>query len=165
MEAFLRRLKSNLTQDEKLRYRKISKKFMSVVPVFNSLQILSVVYGSDKFGHGYHKPYRHFFGSIRWRKLKLLEIGVGGYRDPNNGGASLRMWKKYFPRSQIFGIDIYNKQSLEEARIRIFQGSQNDPVFLKDVADQICQDSFNLWSGSSPNCRFVLIELDIPPPM
>jgi len=33
--------------------------------------------------------------------VNILEIGVGGYDNPNYGGNSLRMWKRYFYRGKI----------------------------------------------------------------
>ncbi|NJR75188.1 MAG: class I SAM-dependent methyltransferase [Scytonema sp. CRU_2_7] len=65
--------------------------------------------------------------------MNVLEIGIGGYDDPKSGGESLRMWKTFFPNSMIFGIDIVDKSSLEEKRIKIFHGSQNDEDFLQKV--------------------------------
>ena len=41
------------------------------------------------------------------------------------------MWKRYFPRGHIYGIDVYDKRALQEPRITIFQGSQADPEFLR----------------------------------
>jgi hypothetical protein len=94
--------------------------------------------GSDKWGsHWYTPHYERHFKNLRKKKLKILEIGVGGYDDPNAGGASLRMWKYYFPKSQICSIDVYDKSRIEEHRIKIFRGSQNDPDFLLDVVKQM----------------------------
>lgn len=84
-----------------------------------------------------HPALRKPFQKLRNRKLKILEIGVGGYDDPDAGGHSLRMWKHYFPTSSIYSVDIYDKSHLQEHRIKIFQGSQNDPVFLRNVVEQM----------------------------
>ena len=98
------------------------------------LDYLARVHGTDKYNHGYLEHYQAHFRHLRFRRLKLLEIGVGGPEGPERGGASLRMWKDYFPRSQIFAIDIQDKKSHEEDRVRIFQGDQNDPAFLDEMA-------------------------------
>ena len=98
-----------------------------------SLDRLADVHGTDKgSGHGYTKVYAHFLRPYKFRSIKLLEIGVGG-RGPADGGASLRMWKDYFPFGQIYGLDLYDKTSLQEPRIRIFQGDQSDPEALRRV--------------------------------
>ena len=103
-----------------------------------NLTALANIYGSDKWrSHWYIPHYEKHFKNLRTKELKILEIGVGGYEDPNAGGESLRMWKYYFPKSQIYSIDIHEKSSIEEHRIKIFRGSQNDPDFLRKVVEQI----------------------------
>jgi hypothetical protein len=99
-----------------------------------NLSKLAKVYNTDKFrGHYYAPHYQDHFRKFRNKEIKLLEIGVGGYGNPMKGGNSLRMWKKYFPKGQIYAIDIFDKSFLKEARIRIFQGSQVDKEFLERV--------------------------------
>ena len=76
---------------------------------------------------------------------------MGGYDDPSKGGNSLRMWKAYFPNAQIFGIDIHDKSTLEENRIRIFHGSQSDPIFLEQVIATIGTIDIVIDDGSHIN--------------
>jgi len=93
--------------------------------------------GTDKEGaHSYADAYEWHFRHLRHRAITLLEIGVGGYRDSTSGGESLRMWKEFFPRAQIIGIDIHPKEGLSEDRIAILQGDQSDEKFLDDVASR-----------------------------
>ena len=80
-----------------------------------------------------------------------MEIGVGGYENPNEGGNSLRMWKSYFKKSNIFGIDIFDKSNLNEDRIKIFQGSQTDEAFLKSVVSEIGKIDIVIDDGSHIN--------------
>jgi cephalosporin hydroxylase len=40
------------------------------------------------------------------------------------------MWAKYFPKSEILGIDLYDKSLLDYRRIKTFQGRQSDEEFL-----------------------------------
>jgi hypothetical protein len=95
---------------------------------------LGECFRTDKWGsHWYLQHYQTHFGPLRKRSLNLLEIGVGEYSNPGEGGSSLRMWKTYFPNAKIFGLDVYDKRSLEEDRIRIFQGSQTDERFLRSM--------------------------------
>lgn len=94
---------------------------------------LARVYHTDKCRGHQHPPH---FQKFKNKKIRLLEIGVGGYDNPKEGGNSLRMWKKYFPKGHIFGIDLYDKSFLEEKRIKIFQGSQADESFLEGVVKQ-----------------------------
>lgn len=99
-----------------------------------NLDVLGKLYGTDKTsGHSYLQHYATHFNRFRTQNINLLEIGVGGYKDPKLGGESLRMWKNYFQKANIFGLDIYDKSPLEESRIKIFKGSQVDTNFLDKV--------------------------------
>jgi len=76
--------------------------------------------------HRYFSPYRRLAGE---RQVIVLEIGV------QNGG-SLDMWNAYFGREncQIYGVDIHPAcRSLEGGNVKIFQGSQLDPEFLRSL--------------------------------
>jgi hypothetical protein len=89
-------------------------------------------FGTDKWGrHWYARHYERHLAPFRERAITLLEIGVGGYDDPRAGGESLRMWKAFFPRARVFGLDVYDKSALQEDRIRIVQGSQDDPAVIE----------------------------------
>jgi hypothetical protein len=126
-------LKKILSKQQRIRIRKYLT-FLSTVGNGSDLTRLAKIYGTDKAsGHFYTRIYQHHFGTFRKKKIKLLEIGVGGYDDPNTGGESLRTWKRYFPFSQIYAIDIFDKSPLEEKRITIFKGSQDDHAFLEQV--------------------------------
>ncbi len=61
------------------------------------------------------------------------------------------MWKAYFPNSNIYSIDIHDKSAIQEDRIRIFKGSQNDPEFLKRVASEIGKLDIVIDDGSHVN--------------
>lgn len=99
-----------------------------------NLEKLAIIQGTDKTsGHHYIQHYVKHFHQFRKKKINILEIGVGGAENPDTGGGSLRMWKYYFPKSKIYGIDIFDKSKQQENRIKIFKGNQNDPDFLKDV--------------------------------
>jgi hypothetical protein len=100
-----------------------------------SLRDIARAIGTDKEGaHSYAAAYERHLGHLRDRPIRLLEIGVGGYADPDTGGASLRMWKEFFPLAEIVGIDIHEKSGLAEDRITVLQGDQSDSAFLDDVA-------------------------------
>ena len=118
----------------------------------NNLNKLGSIYRTDKINsHNYSCHYMSHFDQFKHRKIKLLEIGVGGYQNPNSGGKSLRMWKKYFPEAEIFSIDIYDKSPLEEYRIKIFQGSQVDNDFLDEVIKKIGDVDIIIDDGSHIN--------------
>lgn len=118
----------------------------------HDLTKLALLLGSDKEGiHHYTQHYQHHFGKLRRRQLNVLEIGIGGYDDPKQGGHSLRMWKTYFPHSHIFGIDIYDKTYHDEPRISTFKGSQTDETFLQDVINNIGSVDIIIDDGSHYN--------------
>ena len=97
--------------------------------------MLSIISGSDKnTAHLYTQHYAKHFARYRSEPIKLLEIGIGGYNDTASGGNSLRMWRTYFSRGMIYGIDIFDKRAHDERRIKTFCGSQADYNFLADVA-------------------------------
>lgn len=98
-----------------------------------SILELAHLHRSDKAEHGYCAFYEELFSGRRLEPLKILELGVGGFEkqdDPNFGGASLRIWKDYFPSAEICGVDLLDKSGIAADRIRIFQGSQTDESLL-----------------------------------
>jgi len=99
---------------------------------------LAIRFGTDKWGawHWYTRHYQRHFGPLRHDALRILEIGIGGYADPAAGGGSLRMWKNYFPRAIVYGMDIYDKTGIEEPRIHTVVGSQADSAFLANFAEE-----------------------------
>ena len=106
-------------------------------PASADLNKLAAVYQTDKgWQHNYMPVYQQWFAPLRLTPVRLLEIGVGGYDKPLLGGDSLRMWKSFFPKGQITGIDIYDKSALKEDRIHFYQGDQSDKSFLHEVSEK-----------------------------
>lgn len=65
------------------------------------------------------------------------------------------MWKRYFPFGRISSIDIYDKTFFQERRIKIFQGSQTDTLFLKKVINQIGSPDIIIDDGSHINSHVI----------
>ena len=121
-----------------------------------SLSDLAVKHGTDKYGkHYYTQHYETHFRKLRLRKLNVLEIGVGGYKNPSAGGKSLKMWRDYFPHARIFGIDIYDKRAHDEERIKTFQGSQIDTEFLERVCHETGGIDIIIDDGSHINTHVI----------
>lgn len=117
-----------------------------------NLDNLGKIYRTDKIGDHFYTPhYRFHLRRYKYKRINLLEIGVGGYEYPFVGGNSLRMWKKYFPFGNIFAIDIFEKSALQETRIKIFKGSQNDKEFLAKVTKEISKIDIIIDDGSHIN--------------
>ncbi len=95
---------------------------------------LALHFKTDKAGrHHYTQHYERHLQHLRTKKFTLLEIGIGGYRRQGKGGASLRMWKHYFRRAQIVGLDIEDKRFVEAPRIKVYVGSQTDEQLLEQI--------------------------------
>jgi len=102
---------------------------------FGDLNQLALMYGTDKWGqHWYTQHYQRYFAAWRRRPLKILAIGVGGYEDAAEGAHSLRMWKSFFSKAQVVGIDLYDKSRLSEPRIDVLQCDQTDAARLKEIS-------------------------------
>lgn len=101
-----------------------------------SLTDLGQTFGTDKAGvHHYTDHYEHHLGHLRDEAFTLFEIGIGGYAKEGKGGASLRMWKAFFSRARVVGLDIQDKSFVDEPRISTYQGSQVDEEVLRRVFD------------------------------
>ena len=90
---------------------------------------IGVLEGTDKsstilFKWDYLRHYEQWFLPWKDKEINLIEIGVAN-------GKSLHVWKEYFSRAKIVGIDI-NPRCARYAkdRIAIEIGSQEDPEFL-----------------------------------
>jgi hypothetical protein len=118
----------------------------------NILSELSEKYGSDKGApgeikihrgqnpyHSYTDIYDFFLNGIKNTALNVLECGIGTNNvdvESSMGpdgipGASLRMWKDYFPNAQIVGIDIDPRIMFSEERIKTFVVDQTNPESIK----------------------------------
>jgi hypothetical protein len=64
----------------------------------------------------------------------LLEIGIGGDRREGASGASLHVWRHFFPDAEIVGVDLLDKSFVDEKRIITYQGNQTDADLLRSIA-------------------------------
>ena len=158
----------------------------------NEISSLCDLYGSDKGSdasknHAYSDVYNDFFASQKLSVAAVFECGVGSI-NPNipfnmgiNGrpGASLRVWRDYFPNAQIYGADIDETILFSEERITtayVDQTSQNSissmwNKFDIDLVDVIIDDglhdasaAISLFEGSIERLRiggyYVIEDLD-----
>jgi hypothetical protein len=116
-------------------YHRLARKF-KLWRVRNDLNKLASEFKTDKWGsHWYMQHYQRYFAPLKKKRLNILEIGVGGYEGAG-GGESLRMWKAYFRKSQIVGIDLYDKSQFREKRIDIRQCDQTDAEALTRLSNE-----------------------------
>jgi hypothetical protein len=133
-------------------HRLVKIRVVDIFPHLGDLNRLGHIYRTDKVGlHNYGLHYMTHFKKFRFKKIKLLEIGVGGMENPLLGGNSLRMWKNYFLFGKIFGIDIYDKSKFQEYRIKIYQGNQVDKNFLDNLIKEIGNLDIIIDDGSHVN--------------
>lgn len=131
---------------------------------FNSeLSELCDFYGSDKgevksMGHPYPWPshsyadyYSSLFSHCRLSLTKVFECGLGT-NNPDiassmgvNGkpGASLRVWRDYFPNATIYGADIDKDVLFEEPRIKTFYLDQLDPKSISSMWREVGVKDFD----------------------
>lgn len=94
-------------------------------------------YGTDKcpqLKHSYTPFYYELFKDSRQKVKKVLEMGIGYFSgmpkktvffDPRlqriyHRGASLYMWRDFFPNAQIFGADDHPETLFEDHRIKTY---------------------------------------------
>jgi hypothetical protein len=123
----------------------------------DDLPRLAAHFKTDKWGtHRYARHYQRHFEHLRDQPINLLEIGIGGYSKTGQGGASLRMWKHFFPKAQIFGMDIEDKSFVDEDRITTFIGDQSDPSTLRAIAKKIGRIDVIIDDGSHFSPHIIL---------
>jgi hypothetical protein len=82
---------------------------------------LALKYGTDKcpqIKHHYTEVYYEMFRDRRRDVRKVVEIGV-------HTGASLRMWRDFFPNAMVYGADIVPKFLFRDERIETFRCDQS----------------------------------------
>jgi hypothetical protein len=79
------RLKNNLTP---VTYRRLARVAKTVFGWWyrNDLNRLALLFNTDKWGSWYTQHYQRYFQPLKHKRLNVLEIGVGGYKDSNVGG-------------------------------------------------------------------------------
>jgi demethylmacrocin O-methyltransferase len=113
----------------------------------DDLSILAEKYGSDKcpaIAHSYTPEYNRLLSPLRDSIFNVLEVGIGNdelmipivgraYRP----GASLRMWRDYFPNADIYGCDILPSVLFQEYRIKTFLVDQSSEKSLNESMESL----------------------------
>ena len=119
---------------QKYKIRALGFSLLSILPI--PITVLLQISGSDKHqvdGHLYGFAYGRAFERFRYRRIKLLEIGIGGY-GYRLGGESLLTWRAYFPFAKIMAADIEDKSALATPRVKIFKIDQGNEHDLQNLA-------------------------------
>lgn len=93
--------------------------------------------GKSSMDHNYLVNYERFLASLRTQPVRLLELGVFF-------GASMRMWEEYFPRAEIYAVDIEpecGKFATQRAHVIQADLSNREEVSrLREIRPQIIID-------------------------
>ncbi|MBQ7577839.1 MAG: class I SAM-dependent methyltransferase [Synergistaceae bacterium] len=95
----------------------------------------SIMPGSDPafIAHDYLRHYDYLFHSFRGEKFSLIEFGC-------LDGASLRMWEKYFPNAQIYGVDLDETAKRHETeRIHVVIGDATEQKTFDELKSAVTQ--------------------------
>lgn len=113
---------------------------------FHELDRIGTEECTDKcrYRHNYLQKYEFFLRDWKEKPLRLLELGVFK-------GGSERMWKRYFPQAQVFGVDIdetCRAYAEERIEIRIGDLSKDETLeSLKEIRPHIIvDDASHFWS-------------------
>ena len=117
---------------------------------------LAEKYGVDKcpqINHYYTESYNNLLSTSNPRKF--LEIGIGNHplMSPIVGrdyryGASLRMWREYFPDCHIYGCDILDNVIFQDDRITTQLADQSCIASLEEMMYNFGKMDFILDDGS-----------------
>lgn len=96
-------------------------------------------YDTDKAEHSHYlRNYEAWFSPLFDQDVRLLELGI--YK-----GGSLLLWRDYFVRGLIVGLDLNRVELLDDSgRIRMYQGQQQDTELLDRIAQENAPDGFDL---------------------
>jgi O-methyltransferase len=116
--------------------------------MYSDLCMIGKKYAVDKtpfFGnHTYTPHYDNLLKHLRNDTTAVLEIGIGNIplmrgltNESYMPGASLRMWREYFPNARIFGCDILESVLFNEERISTFLTDQSNETSLNNLIASI----------------------------
>ena len=121
-----------------------------------NLDDIAVRLGTDKSsrGHNYTGYYQKNFKDFVHKEISLLEIGI-------LQGQSLMMWKEFFPKGKIYGLDITDCSHMNQDRLLTIKGDQRDRDLLlrmsKDYGpfDIIIDDGSHMSSAMRDSFTFL----------
>lgn len=125
--------------------------FLGLLPI--PLRRVLLRHRSDKHqvgGHLYGDTYGRIMRPMKYRPIKLLEIGIGGY-DTAIGGRSLLAWLEFFPFGAIVACDIQDRTSLRSRRLSVYQSDQSSKDDLQRIAHEHAPFDVIIDDGSHLN--------------
>lgn len=95
---------------------------------------LAYKYKTDKCPQIKHSYTPFYYELLKDKDIKkVLELGIAK-------GGSLRMWRDFFPKAQIYGLDIVEETLIQEERITSYLCDETKEKDLRDVIKKIGSD-------------------------
>lgn len=132
---------------------------------YTELCNIAFKYKTDKcpqIKHVYTPVYHEMFKDVREKIKKVFEMGIGYDKNGRIGGASLRMWRDYFPNAKIYGADKVKGTLFEEERIKTFLCNQNNQSRVREVVKEVgkidlfIDDAIHEWRYQTKLARLVM---------
>ena len=109
---------------------------------------LAFKYSTDKcpkIKHAYTPFYYDLLKDKKYTIKKVLEMGIGykatmPYYPRYQTGASLRMWRDFFPNAMVYGADISHKAIFEDERIKTFLCNEKKEKDINELVKQTGSD-------------------------
>lgn len=114
---------------------------------------LAAKYGTDKLGH-YTWFYHQLLNERRSYTHKVVEFGIGTQEAMRHipdyvPGASLRMWRDYFPLATVYGVDKehivgsgFSTFQCDQRNLRSLQATARD---ISGMIDVFVDDGSHFW--------------------
>lgn len=114
---------------------------------------LGYKYGADKcpqIGHQYTPFYYELFKDKRNDIKKVFEFGVGNMRQYKHIvnyhlGASLLMWRDFFPNAQVYGADIVESSVFKADRVETFLCDERDKEQVISLMKKIGAEDIDIF--------------------
>jgi len=134
---------------------------------------LAFKYGTDKcpqLKHSYTPYYYELLKDKRESIKKVLEFGIGYYKTMEHvaviydrglkryyqKGASLKMWRDFFPNAQIYGADIKKETLFKDKRIKTYlcdeRNKEEVEHLIKEIGSDIdlfIDDASHFWKNQA----------------
>lgn len=138
----------------------------------DTLSEIGFKYGTDKcpqIKHHFTEFYNELFKDRREQIRKVVEIGIGKLAPRYTLGASLYMWREYFPNAQIFGLDNDPDMMFIDDRITTYLCDQTSierlilattAISIGQSIDLFIDDGLHTPESQIFTCRTVMPFLD-----
>jgi len=96
-----------------------------------------------KLGLSYTPFYWEYFKDKRDKVKKVFEFGIGSHESMDRVvsnytvGASLYMWRDFFPNALVYGADISPKAQIKDKRIKTFVCDETDLEKVKKIIKKV----------------------------